>query len=84
MVRRQARVTVDEVDRGSESDGEQYASAVSDDDAYASAVEEAAEVSEGEGEEVIWDGESELLAWSAGTRCRAGWPRADALVSGDG
>ena len=30
------------------------------------------------------EGESELLVWSAGARCGAGWPRAEARASGDG
>ena len=55
----------------------------SEDDEYASAEEEAAEALEG-GEEVAGEGESELLVWSAGARCGAGWPRADARASGDG
>ena len=56
---------------------------MSDGDVYASAEEEAAEALEG-GEEVAGEGESELLVWSAGARCGAGWPRADARASGDG
>ena len=73
IARRQARATVDDEDRGS----------ASEDDEYASAEEEAAEALEG-GEEVAGEGESELLVWSAGARCGAGWPRADARASGDG
>ena len=73
MVRRRASATVEEEDGGSESD----------DDEYASAEEEAAEASDG-GEEVAREGESELLVWSAGARCGAGWPRAEARASGDG
>ena len=33
---------------------------------------------------VAREGESELLVWSAGARCGAGWPRAEARASGDG
>ena len=73
MTRRHVRPTLVEEDGGS----------VSDDDEYASAEEEAAEALEG-GEEVAGEGESELLVWSAGARCGAGWPRADARASGDG
>ena len=73
IVRRRARATVEEEEGGSESD----------DEGYASAEEEAAEALE-EGEEVAREGESELLVWSAGARCGAGWPRADARASGDG
>ena len=75
MARRQARVAEGECeeDGGSESDS----------DEYASAEEEAAGASEG-GEEVAREGESELLVWSVGARCGAGWPRADARASGDG
>ena len=72
-VRRRARaLVVEEEGRGG-----------SDDDEYASAEEEAAEALEG-GEDVAREGESELLVWSAGVRCGAGWPRADARASGDG
>ena len=56
---------------------------MSDGDVYASAEEEAAEASDG-GEEEAREGELELLVWSAGARCGAGWPRADARASGDG
>ena len=51
---------------------------------YASAEEEAAEASEGGRRWLAREGESELLVWSAGARCGAGWPRADARASGDG
>ena len=73
MARRHVRATLVEEDGGS----------VSDDDEYASAEEEAAEASDG-GEEEAREGELELLVWSAGARCGAGWPRADARASGDG
>ena len=73
LARRRVSATVDEEDGGSVSDG----------DVYASAEEEAAEASDG-GEEEAREGELELLVWSAGARCGAGWPRADARASGDG